>query len=200
MVPEMWSVVERAFEHSAATTLISCWVAGHALIFISLIGKKLAKPNLIIIGVLFLLLYLFKPSTYDFHQYSVYFDYSSIPTVGFFLDESGKPNLAPTDVEGPFCPYGTQGFASLGFCTLIAITREYLPQGPWLVPRVGYGTQYISDSLFLVVMMLGLGSVLSAMILWRDGILDRESWFERLFYALPLTLGSVFFLVGSQIT
>jgi len=198
MLAAMISVIERALDNGAAMALICGWIVCHFAILVPVSVKRYAKAGLIAMGLLLVLVYLLKPFTYDLPKYSLYFDYSSLASEGFTLDASGEVVLTPTDREGPFCPFGTGEAASFGFCTLIAATREFLPQGAWLIPRLNAEGKYISDSLFLVVMMFGLGSVLFAMILWRDGIRGSESLINQLLYALPFTLGSVFFFVGSQ--
>ena len=55
------------------TMLPVCWFLCHGLILFIVKDKKQARPILMLMGLLFLLIFAIKPYTYALNKYSIYF-------------------------------------------------------------------------------------------------------------------------------
>jgi hypothetical protein len=193
----MHTVLNRVTENWQAVVLVAVWMVAHILIVVPLIKERWGSIAILFIGILLALCYLIKPFTYDLPKYSLYFDYSSLAVEGYTRTSSGEIILAETDRDGPFCPFGSTNWGSKGFCTTIALSRQVMPKGSWLLPRMLPGP-YVSDSLMIVVVLIGLGCMLIAVKFLFDEISRAPPFLSQLLYAIPFLLGSTFFFVGSQ--
>ena len=139
--------------------------------------------------------YLLKPSTSDLPLYSVYFSTGFVAAEPYKIVENDVI-LDPKDSTGePF----EQAFPhNKGFQLLAKYFNKILPKGPFL-PRINpVQKRYITDLPILLVFMIGLGiSLITTTTIIRTNRLDTTIG-NRLLRYLPLILGSVYFLLGSQ--
>ena len=84
------------------------------------------------------------------------------------------------------------------FAQLARGLHHLLPIGPYL-PRVAAGHhRYVSDFQVVAISMLGLFIIMLAWLVVCRVILAKESITQTTLYCLPIVMGSVFFMIGSQ--
>ena len=177
--------------------LIVFWLFGH-LLLLNLIRSPYSVTTALISIILLSSVYLLKPSTSDLPRYSVYFSTGFLTSHPYDVNLDRTINLNPLDLTGePFeqaFPHFGQGFAlmSKGLETL-------LPQGSFL-PRIApVKKRYISDApvLFLTIMGLLICIVFINQFL-QSRFTIRSLRGDIIVYQIPIILGSLFFLLGSQ--
>ena len=177
------------------------WFLCHVLILLIVKNKKQARPILILMGLLFLLIFAIKPYTYDLNKYSLYFNTGFIQTMNWGWHEIGEPiRLDPRDVTGePF----RDGF-EIGFRSLSRLTTAILPLGQ-MIPRldIDFGDfQQRTPRADAIVYLIGIiGFVLlyisARLMVFTNSVSEKKIDWSPLLTG-SVVLGSVFFLVGSQ--
>jgi len=181
--------------------LASVWILGH-LLFIAIISREnLRRLPLILAGVLFLVVYLIKPYTYDLEKYSIYFVTGYIPSFHWHTPHDGF-QLDPRTTTGyPYTAY------EHGFRWVSKLGNYLLPTGS-LVPR--YDRDYWDfqergpprhDAMVLLISILSVTSLVftTRKLLRASGILKIDR-LEDIVLIVVITLGSVYFFIGSQNT
>jgi hypothetical protein len=104
--------------------------------------------------------------------------------------------LNPWDTTGdPF----VQAYPSdRAFAQLARGLHHLLPIGPYL-PRVAAGHyRYVSDFQVIAIAILGLFILMLACLVACRAMRAKESIARTILYCLPIVMGSVFFMIGSQ--
>ena len=171
------------------------WILPHIL-FLRLVVVGFCKNTLVICIVCLTVVYAIKPITSDLPKYSVYFatgyltmwPYSSSKELGLVpdtRDTTGDPFVQAYPLER-------------GFAQLARGLHHLLPIGPYL-PRVAAGHhRYVSDLQVIAISFLGLFIIMLACFLFRNVKLTKQSVTQTILYGLPIVMGSVFFMIGSQ--
>jgi hypothetical protein len=185
---------------AAGTFLLALWACAHVLILAVVLTARGSRAILGLMTLLMVVAYVLKPYTYDLDKYSIFFH------TGFIAAHSWhSPNnffqLDSLDTNGePFA----QSFET-GFRWLAKLGSLALPKGS-LVPRFDedYGDFQErgpprSDAMIFLIMGIGLGMLLTSIrflcMLNNSGSYPR---LINLWQTVPIVLGSVFFLLGSQ--
>jgi len=140
--------------------------------------------------------YAIKPVTSDLPKYSSYFASGYLTIWPYFSSkELGIVTDSRDSTEAPFVqayPY------ERGFAQLARGLHHLLPTGPYL-PRVESGhNRYVSDFQVVAISILGLFIIMVACFLFRNVKLTKQSVTQTILYGLPIVMGSVFFMIGSQ--
>ena len=181
-----------------AVTLLSMWVIPHILIF-RLVRVPSRSLTVIVCAVLLAGAYLLKPATSDLSRYSAYFNSGFLTDKPYSVTNEGNVEIDPLDSTGdPFLQAfaanpGFRYFAHL--MDAVGLNRPFLPR------LTVFKKRYITDGPVVVIMLIGLCCVLfsCSRLLQKSqgsGVSVRHS--HIVFYWIPLILGSIFFMLGSQ--
>jgi len=171
------------------------WILPHIL-FLRLVVVGFCKNTLVICIVCLAVVYAIKPVTFDLPKYSIYFATGHLAMWPYSSSKEHGPVLDSRDTTGtPFVqayPY------ERGFVQLARGLHRLLPIGPYL-PRVDAGHyRYVSDLQVVAISILGLFIIMLACLLFGNGKLAKQSVTQTILYGLPIVMGSVFFMIGSQ--
>ncbi len=84
-----------------------------------------------------------------------------------------------------------------GFAQLARGLHHLLPIGNYL-PRVVIGDAYVSDFQVIAISILGLFFIMLAYLVAYRAMPARRLLTRTILYCVPITMGSVFFMIGSQ--
>ena len=171
------------------------WILPHIL-FLRLVTVGFCKNTLVICIVCLATVYAIKPVTFDLPKYSTYLASGHLAMLPYSYSKEYGLVLNSTDTTGsPFVqsyPYDR------AFVQLARGLHHLLPIGPYL-PRVAAGHyRYVSDFQVIAISILGLFILMLACLVACRTMLDKESITQTILYCLPIVMGSVFFMIGSQ--
>jgi hypothetical protein len=177
--------------------LLGLWVGGHVL-GVGIFLHKGQKYFVLLASFCLLTVYVIKPATFDLPRYSVYFETGIAPwltSTPWREDGWVEEDFTREEVDHLFFQHFRN---SPSFVRLMVISSRYLPHGSYL-PRV-VRERHVADSLVILIVVIG-GLLFSWAIYLMRGYPKKtiEEPFPC-FWLLPLMLGSVFFLLGSQNT
>jgi hypothetical protein len=177
--------------------LISIWIAGHLCLF-GAVCDKYKRVSLIAALLCMVVVYSIKPSTMDLFGYSVYFDTGYWPYAAYSekLEGFQVEDIFDRDKVGD--PYFGRFSGEPGFAASIKWLSSILPHGQFSPRLTAMGREYTSDSLAFAVIVIGLIAFVAAS---RNFLYNQLSSQERrrfFLFSVPITLGSIFFFVGSQ--
>jgi hypothetical protein len=187
-------------------SLVAIWMGSHVLVFFTIREDKLRRAVLILMSLLLVSTYLFKPYTYDLLKYSAYIETGIIVTGGFESNEEGHIVLLSEKdrSDTPFHAYRT---FEKGFVFIAELGNRFVPFAPTL-PRIRASNgefeiakRLRTDTVNFFILCFGLGFcfVATRAFLMFQKRQPPDSWMMIL-VGLPLILGSIFFFLGSQNT
>jgi len=189
--------------HQAIIILIGCWVLAHVLYSFSLVGTSNNKIVMIACMVLIILVYIFKPVTGDLPKYSSYFSTGYLAVHPFRTLNAKGIELDPRDLTGePFDQAFRQKiwgsvYSGSGFTYLSKFLHSVLPKGNFL-PRISNREWFVADFAILFFMVLSLGILVVTANFLFSSLRRKNSSKETLLVCIPIVMGSVFYMVGSQ--
>ena len=171
------------------------WILPHIL-FLRLVTVGFCKNTLVICIVCLATVYAIKPVTFDLPKYSSYLASGYLGNNKYSYSKEDGLVLHPWDTTGdPFVqsyPYDR------AFVQLARGLHHLLPIGPYL-PRVAAGHhRYVSDFQVIAISILGLFFIMLAYLVACRAMPARQSLTQTILYCVPITMGSVFFMIGSQ--
>ena len=181
-----------------AVTLLSMCVIPHILIF-RLVRVPSRSLTVIVCAVLLAGAYLLKPATSDLSRYSAYFNSGFLTDKPYSVTNEGNVEIDPLDSTGdPFLQAfaanpGFRYFAHL--MDAVGLNRPFLPR------LTVFKKRYITDGPVVVIMLIGLFCVLfscSRLVQKSQGSGVSVRHSHIVLYCVPLILGSIFFMLGSQ--
>lgn len=186
---------------SETLILLAGWILSHAIMWGILI-RKYKNPVLFTATALIIAIYLVKPATGDLWGYAFYFDtgYShhwadktltTLRSDGYKLED-----IPPGYRTGE--AYLQRFQHSPAFAWAVKISADILPHGPLLPRFEALGNRWVSDSFLILIVLLGLLSIGVVVFLSGSELVRADSHLDKLREIVPLSLGSVFFFVGSQ--
>jgi hypothetical protein len=181
-----------------AATLLSMWVIPHILI-LRLARVPSRSLTVIVCVVLLAGAYLLKPATSDLSRYSVYFNSGFLTDKSYSVTNEGNVEIDPLDSTGDRF---LQAFdANPGFRYVARLMDAVSLNRPFLPRLTVFKKRYITDGPVVVIMLIGLLGVLfsCSRLLQKSqgsGVSIRHSYI--VLYWVPLILGSMFFMLGSQ--
>ena len=171
------------------------WILPHIL-FLRLVVVGFCKNTLVICIVCLTVVYAIKPITSDLPKYSVYFATGYLTMWPY--SSSKELGLVPDTRDTTGDPFVQAYPPERGFTQLARGLHHLLPIGPYL-PRVAAGHyRYVSDLQVIAISFLGLFIIMLACFLFRNVKLTKQSVTQTILYGLPIVMGSVFFMIGSQ--
>jgi len=179
---------------TALWLLLGFWISGHILLF-GILFKKTKYLAVALSMILLASVYATKPATFDLPRYSVYFETGVAPWITQTDFKKEGWQLAELD-ERERNEYGNFFPRSPAFNFLLDVTRNLLPDGSYL-PRI-ITDRAVADSLVLLVVVLGLALLVATFALIRELSQKKDQKLYLYCLAIGVTLGSVFFFVGSQ--
>jgi hypothetical protein len=171
------------------------WILPHIL-FLRLVTVGFCKNTLVICIVCLATVYAIKPVTFDLPKYSSYLASGYLGNNQYSHSKEDGLVLNPWDTTGdPF----VQAYPSdRAFAQLARGLHHLLPIGPYL-PRVAAGHyRYVSDFQVIAIAILGLFILMLACLVACRAMRAKESIARTILYCLPIVMGSVFFMIGSQ--
>ena len=171
------------------------WILPHIL-FLRLVTVGFCKNTLVICIVCLATVYAIKPVTFDLPKYSSYFASGHLASSPYSHSKEYGLVLNSADTTGdPF----VQAYPNdRAFVQLARGLHHLLPIGPYL-PRVAAGHhRYVSDFQVIAIAILGLFILMLACLVAYRAMLAKESITQTILYCLPIVMGSVFFMIGSQ--
>jgi len=181
----------------ATVLLLTVWMMGHFLAIGILIPKRGSALLFCICATICLLVgYVAKPASFDLPRYSIYFETGVAPWITEYGWKEGgwkEEDFHRREVDHPYFQHFPN---SPGFVSLMKLSSQFLPHGPYL-PRL-IKERHIADSLVILVVSLGLVVLWLAISLMRAGKPPPTGVASSWWWTLTLMLGSVFFFVGSQ--
>ena len=143
--------------------------------------------------------YLLKPATSDLSRYSVYFNSGFTTDRPYSVTSGGDVMVHPSDTTGePFL----QAFdANPGFGFFARVIHSLDLQRPILPRFAVFKKRYVSDGPVVVILLMGLGCLLLSCLSLLHHSRELAVLWSRpqlLLYWMPLILGSLFFMLGSQ--
>jgi len=186
---------------SEALILLAGWILSHAIMWGILI-RKYKNPVLLTATALIIATYLLKPATGDLWGYAFYFDtgYShnwedatltTLRSDGYKLED-----VPPEHQTGD--AYLQRFRYSPAFAWATKISADLLPHGPLLPRFQALGNRLVSDSFLILIVLLGLLFIGVVVFLNGSELVRADGYLEKFLQVVPLSLGSVFFFVGSQ--
>ncbi len=184
-------------EELEAFILLGMWIIPHILVL-----NLVRCPNSVLTACLCTMLlmgvYLLKPATSDLSKYSVYFNSGFLTENPYSVTDEGNVLVHPEDTTGtPFL----QAFSNNpGFRLMAKVFHDLIPQKPFLPRFSVYKKRYVTDGAILIIVLMGIVGLLYTcrqVVSEKRTIVAILPW-ERYLYWVPLTLGSIFFFVGSQ--
>ncbi len=178
--------------------LLTTWLVGHVLI----LGVVFRRRDIFVWLMLLcmIVVYVTKPSTYDLPKYSVYFDTGILPWItssdwkmgGYSPQDlsAGEQDEVKKDL------YVRQFQDSPGFSYTTRFIASISPKGPFF-PRL-VRDRHVADSLVIYIFVLAVVLLCCSVYLLQAREENRSKKLVRVFYAIPVMMGSVFFFVGSQ--
>ena len=171
------------------------WILPHIL-FLRLVTVGFCKNTLVICIVCLATGYAIKPATFDLPKYSSYLASGYLAMLPYSYSKEYGLVLNSRDTTGD--PFVQSYPNDRAFVQLARGLHHLLPSGPYL-PRVAAGHyRYVSDFQVIAIAILGLFILMLACLIARRAMLDKESIAETILYCLPIVMGSVFFMIGSQ--
>ena len=171
------------------------WILPHIL-FLRLVVVGFCKNTLVICIVCLAVVYTIKPVTSDLPKYSTYFATGHLAMWPYSFSKNEGLLLDSRDTTG--APFLQAYPLDKGFVQLAKGLHHLLPIGPYL-PRVAAGHyRYVSDFQVIAISLLGLIIIMVACFLFRNVKLTKQSVTQTILYGLPIVMGSVFFMIGSQ--
>ena len=171
------------------------WILPHIL-FLRLVTVGFCKNTLVICIVCLATVYAIKPVAFDLPKYSTYFASGHLPMHAYSYSQEHGLILDSRDTTGD--PFAQAYPSDRGFVQLARGLHHLLPIGPHL-PRVAASHyRYVSDFQVIAISILGLFIIMLAWLVVCRVILDKESITQTTLYCLPIVMGSVFFMIGSQ--
>ena len=170
------------------------WILPHIL-FLRLVVSGFCKTTLVMCIVCLAMVYAIKPVTSDLPKYSVYFASGHLVMWPYSYSEDHGLKLDARDTTGE--PFDQAYPYDKGFNQLARGLHHLLPIGNFL-PRVVIGDAYVSDFQVIAISILGLFFVMLAYLVAFRAMPARQSLRQTILYCLPITMGSVFFMIGSQ--
>ncbi|MDB3944474.1 hypothetical protein N9444_00985 [Gammaproteobacteria bacterium] len=190
--------------NTASIFLLLLWFGAHGLIVAVAFRLSGSRVALVLSALMLIIIFLFKPYTYDLKKYSIYFDTGYIETQGWKSPDGDVDfQLYQKDTTGP--PF--MGAYEYGFRKLAYLTHELLPSGA-LMPRIDpdYGDLKQrgpprSDAAIIFIAIVGFGLLLSGVGLFSQRqpiavVTENARWL----LVSVVILGSIFFVLGSQNT
>ena len=186
---------------ASAIILLLFWGGSHFLLVLSLRFYEQTKLLLIVSGLLLLVLYLVKPYTYDLPKYSLFFNTGFIQTLDWGWHSPDDPiELDVFDTTGE--PFG-DGF-EIGFSLLARWGNAIFPMGE-IIPRLNVEdndfkmTNPRADFIVYLIMCIGIVVLYSsAKMMFSKDLQVNNAYWSSIIFAIPIILGSIFFLIGSQ--
>jgi len=184
-------------EELEAFILLAMWIIPHILV-LNLVRCPNSVLTACLCTILLMGVYLLKPATSDLSKYSVYFNSGFLTENPYSVTDEGNVLVHPRDTTGtPFL----QAFSNNpGFRLMAEVLHDLIPPKPFLPRFSVYKKRYITDGAILIIVLMGVVILLYTcrqVISEKRTIASILPW-KRYLYWLPLTLGSVFFFVGSQ--
>jgi len=179
---------------TASWALLALWICGHILLF-GILFKRTKHLAVALSVILLAGVYATKPATFDLPRYSVYFETGVAPWITATNFKKEGWQLAELD-ERERNEYGNFFPHSPAFNFLFDVARNVLPHGSYL-PRI-ITERHIADSLVLLIVISSIVLLLIALALIRAPSQETDRTFYPYVLVIGVTLGSLFFFVGSQ--
>ena len=175
--------------------LLFLWIFPHIfLLRIAITGY--CKTTLFVCILFLAVVVTVKPATFDLPKYSVYFASGYLAMWPYEYVDGKDLVLDNRDSTG--VPFSQAYRNDWGFAFLAKGLHKIFPVGPYL-PRIA-ATQhrFISDFQVLGITILGLVALLMASLVLFPKCFVGHTARKTVVYCLPILMGSVFFMIGSQ--
>ena len=180
--------------HPGIIIVFILWILPHIL-FLRLVVSGFCKNTLVICIVCLAIVYAIKPVTSDLPKYSTYFASGYLVMWPYSYSEGHGLKLDARDTTGE--PFEQAYPYDRGFTKLARGLHRLLPIGKYL-PRVVIDAGYVSDFQVIAISILGLFFIMLAYLVACRAMPARQSLTRTILYCVPITMGSVFFMIGSQ--
>ena len=184
-------------EKYQALLLLGMWIIPHLLLF-NLVRVPTSNLTLILCITLLTGVYLLKPATSDLSRYSVYFNSGFLTNKPYTVNADGDVLVDPVHTTGE--PFLQSFDHDPGFGVFARLLNQSGFQRPFLPRFTVFKKRYIADGPVLVIMLVGLAclafSCSRTVIIKRSDASDPSP--PESLYWVPVILGSLFFMLGSQ--
>ena len=184
-------------EQYQALLLLGMWIGSHLLLF-NLIRAPTSRLTLILCLTILCTVYLLKPATSDLSRYSVYFNSGFLTNKAYTVNTEGDVLVDPIDVTGE--PFYQAFNTDRGFAALSRLFSLSGTQRPFLPRLAVFKKRYVADGPILGIMLIGVVGLIWSCSRAVDTRQRRVTSVDPpvYLYWLPVILGSLFFLLGSQ--